>query len=514
MRTDDVERRVSGWCALCRSRCGCISVVRDGRLVAVERNPDHPTGRALCAKGQSAPDLVYSPDRLLHPLKRTRPKGDPDPGWVRIAWDEALDLAASKLLRIAEEDGPEGVAFAITTPSGTSISDSLPWLERLMRAFGSPNNVYGTEICNWHKDHATRYTFGAGIGTPDLDSAGCVLLWGHNPTGAWLAQGQRVNEAKARGARLVVVDPRRAGLAAKADEWLRVRPGTDGGARPRDRGGDDRGRLVRPRLPRGLVERAVPGGGRGGIGRLARPERRPPSRPPARGLGPRRGRRPGSSRRVARGRGHAGGRRSGRAGRPRPRPRRQVGARRFVPGPDGGGGGGLPDRVLPLPRPLPGVSAGAGRTHHRGSGPPGARGPRASSGSHARSPTTRGPGSGSTPTRPRPTGRSRSCTRSPGAAAGGAATWNSRPSRRVTCPARSSRRPPRPPSASASAPSARPGAAGAPPGTSTGRSSSASPTRCGASSPSARTCSSRTPQPRAAPRPSGASTSTYTPTST
>ena len=228
MRTDDAERRVSGWCALCRSRCGCISVVRDGRLVAVERNPDHPTGRALCAKGQSAPDLVYSPDRLLHPLKRTRPKGDPDPGWVRIGWDEALDLAASKLLRIAEEDGPEGVAFAITTPSGTSISDSLPWLERLMRAFGSPNNVYGTEICNWHKDHATRHTFGAGIGTPDLDSAGCVLLWGHNPTGAWLAQGQRVNEAKARGARLVVVDPRRAGLAAKADEWLRVRPGTDG----------------------------------------------------------------------------------------------------------------------------------------------------------------------------------------------------------------------------------------------------------------------------------------------
>ena len=222
------ERRVPGWCALCRSRCGCISVVRDGRLVAVEGNPGHPTGRALCAKGQSAPDLVYSPDRLLHPLKRTRPKGDPDPGWVRIGWDEALDLAASELRRIAEEDGPEGVAFAITTPSGTSVSDSLPWIERLMRAFGSPNNVYGTEICNWHKDHATRYTFGAGIGTPDLDSAGCVLLWGHNPTGSWLAQGQRVNEARARGARLVVVDPRRAGVAAKADEWLRVRPGTDG----------------------------------------------------------------------------------------------------------------------------------------------------------------------------------------------------------------------------------------------------------------------------------------------
>ena len=226
--SESLERRVPGWCALCRSRCGCISVVREGRLVAVERNPDHPTGRALCAKGQSAPDLVYSPDRILHPLRRTRPKGDPDPGWVRIGWDEALDFAAEKLRGIVEADGPEGVAFAITTPSGTSISDSLPWVERLLHAFGTPNNVYGTEICNWHKDHATRYTFGTGIGTPDLDSAGCVLLWGHNPTGSWLAQGQRVNEAKARGARLVVVDPRRAGVAAKADEWLRVRPGTDG----------------------------------------------------------------------------------------------------------------------------------------------------------------------------------------------------------------------------------------------------------------------------------------------
>ena len=226
--TDGVERRIPGWCALCRSRCGCISVVREGRLVAVERNPDHPTGRALCAKGQSAPDLVYSPDRLLHPLKRTRPKGDPDPGWTRIGWDEALDLAASNLRRLVAAGGPESVAFAITTPSGTSISDSLPWVERLLRAFGTPNNVYGTEICNWHKDHATRYTFGTGIGTPDLDHAGCVLLWGHNPTGSWLAQGQRVNEARARGARLVVVDPRRAGVAAKADEWLRVRPGTDG----------------------------------------------------------------------------------------------------------------------------------------------------------------------------------------------------------------------------------------------------------------------------------------------
>ena len=95
-------------------------------------------------------------------------------------------------------------------------------------AYGSPNNCYGTEICNWHKDVAPRYTFGTDIGAPDLEHTGCMVLWGHNPGASWLAQGQRVADARARGASLVVIDPRRAGPAGKADEWLRPRPGTDG----------------------------------------------------------------------------------------------------------------------------------------------------------------------------------------------------------------------------------------------------------------------------------------------
>ena len=222
------EVRIPGWCALCRSRCGCISVVRNDRLIRIERDPSHPTGRALCAKGQAAPEQVESPDRILHPMKRTRPKGDPDPGWVRISWDEALDTVAGEMRRLAATSGPESVAFAITTPSGTAISDSIQWVERLMRAFGSPNNCYGTEICNWHKDVATTYTYGTSIGTPDWENAGCMLLWGHNPGASWIAQARQVADARARGAKLVVVDPRRAGAANKADLWLRVRPGTDG----------------------------------------------------------------------------------------------------------------------------------------------------------------------------------------------------------------------------------------------------------------------------------------------
>jgi anaerobic selenocysteine-containing dehydrogenase len=220
--------RVRGFCALCRSRCGCISVVEDGKLVAVEPDPDHPTGQSLCVKGRAAPELVYAADRLLHPLRRTRPKGDPDPGWVRISWDEALDWTADRMREAVARGGPEAVAFGVTTPSGTAVSDGFGWIERLIRLVGSPNTIWGEELCAWHRDYGTAFTFGVDIGVPDFARTGCLLLWGHNPSVSFLAQATAAAEAKARGATLIVVDPRRAGLANRADQWLRVRPGTDG----------------------------------------------------------------------------------------------------------------------------------------------------------------------------------------------------------------------------------------------------------------------------------------------
>jgi anaerobic selenocysteine-containing dehydrogenase len=223
-----METRIPGFCALCRSRCGCISTVVDGKLVSVDPDPSHPTGGALCVKGRAAPELVYAQDRLLYPMKRTRSKRDPDAGWVRIGWDEALDWTAQQMRRVAEQYGPEAVAFAVTTPSGTAVSDGFPWINRLIRLFGSPNMTWAEELCAWHRDYATAYTFGTDIGTPDFERTGCLLLWGHNPSTSYLAQATAVADTKARGAALVVVDPRRAGLAAKADQWLRVRPGTDG----------------------------------------------------------------------------------------------------------------------------------------------------------------------------------------------------------------------------------------------------------------------------------------------
>src|SRR5713226_5760072 len=106
MTTQAAVERIQGYCALCISRCGSIAVIENERFVALEPDPSHPTGKALCAKGRAAPELVY-------PLKRTRPKGDPDPGWERISWDEALDLTAANLRRIATEHGSESVVFSV-----------------------------------------------------------------------------------------------------------------------------------------------------------------------------------------------------------------------------------------------------------------------------------------------------------------------------------------------------------------------------------------------------------------
>ena len=229
-------QRIHGYCALCIARCGCVAVVEDGRFTRLKPDPTHPTGQALCAKGRVAPELVYHPERLTHPLRRTRPKGDPDPGWERIGWDEALNLTATAMRRAAEQHRPQAVAFTLSSPSTTAISDSTGFIQRLANAFGTPNASITLDVCGWGRAFATLYTYGVGsvglgggVGAmPDIENSGVLILWGYNPSFTRLTHATAVVKALQRGMRLIVVDPRRVGLAAKADLWLRVRPGTDG----------------------------------------------------------------------------------------------------------------------------------------------------------------------------------------------------------------------------------------------------------------------------------------------
>src|SRR5262245_33659501 len=226
---------IHGYCALCIARCGTVATVAEGRFIRLDPDPAHPTGQAICAKGRAAPELVYHPERLTYPLRRTRPKGDPDPGWERIGWDEALRLTATAMRRIAEQHGPQAVAFTVASPSTTALGDSTGFIQRLANACGTPNANITLDLCGWGRAFATRYTYGvgslatsAGGAMPDIANSGVMILWGYNPSFTRLSHATAIVAALKRGMRLIVVDPRRVGLAAKADLWLQVRPGTDG----------------------------------------------------------------------------------------------------------------------------------------------------------------------------------------------------------------------------------------------------------------------------------------------
>lgn len=223
-------RKVAGYCGFCAVHCPVLTTADGARVISVEPDRAHPYGGAICGKGRAAPEFHDHRDRVNVPLRRTRPKTDPDPGWEPCSWDEALDLIAERMLAVRASSGAQAVAFNKGTVGGTALTDSERWLQRLINHFGTPNIGGTTHLCQWPRDTGgAQYTFGtSALPMPDVARSGCIVLWGSNPNGNFLSLATDIAAAKARGAKLLVVDPRRVGLANKADVWLQVRPGTDG----------------------------------------------------------------------------------------------------------------------------------------------------------------------------------------------------------------------------------------------------------------------------------------------
>ena len=98
------QTAVRTYCPLSKSRCAIICHVEDGKLTEVRKDPDHPNCANLCPKGLAAPELVYHPERLKYPLRRTNPKTVEDPGWKRISWEEALTEIADRLKNVVEDN--------------------------------------------------------------------------------------------------------------------------------------------------------------------------------------------------------------------------------------------------------------------------------------------------------------------------------------------------------------------------------------------------------------------------
>ncbi len=213
---------VPSMCEMCVWRCGLIAKVRDGRVVKLDGNPDHPHSKGhLCVRGQSGLMNTYDPDRVLNPLIRVGNRGE---GKFREAtWDEALDLTASKMQSIKDTYGPEAMVFSSTH------NLSQVQFENLLYGFGSPN--YGTQrsLCFNAMIVANLMTYG--MEEPERiydESLQYVILTGRNLMEAIsTSETGALSHAIARGTHVVYLDPRFTKTAAKATEWLPIKPGTD-----------------------------------------------------------------------------------------------------------------------------------------------------------------------------------------------------------------------------------------------------------------------------------------------
>jgi anaerobic selenocysteine-containing dehydrogenase len=210
-------------CYMCACRCGIKVWLADGKIRYIQGNPEHPVNRGvLCAKGSAGIMQHYSPARLHKPLLRVGARGSGE--FREIEWEEALQLATDWLAPIRERD-PDELAFF----TGRDQSQALTgwWAQQ----FGTINYAAHGGFCSVNMAAGGLYTFGGSFwefGEPDWDHTQYLMLWGvaedHDSNPIKLGLGK----LKARGAKIVAVNPVRTGYGAIADEWIGIRPGTDG----------------------------------------------------------------------------------------------------------------------------------------------------------------------------------------------------------------------------------------------------------------------------------------------
>ncbi|MFN7635148.1 MAG: molybdopterin-dependent oxidoreductase, partial [Acetobacteraceae bacterium] len=210
-------------CYMCACRCGIRVHLKGGEVRHIDGNPEHPVNRGvICGKGSSGAMTHRSAARLRAPLKRVGPRGSGE--FVEITWDEALATATEWLSDVRRTD-PKRLAFF----TGRDQSQSLTgfWAAQ----FGTPNFAAHGGFCSVNMAAAGLYTIGGSFwefGEPDWANARYFLMFGvaedHDSNPIKLG----LSTLKARGAKIVSVNPVRTGYSAIADEWVGIRPGTDG----------------------------------------------------------------------------------------------------------------------------------------------------------------------------------------------------------------------------------------------------------------------------------------------
>lgn len=218
--------RVHGMCQLCSTVCGITGIVKSGRIIKVEGNPNDPNSQGrLCARGQSALNHMYHPERLLHPLRRVGKRGEGK--WKRISWDEALTELADRLKGVRESGKLEEFAFH----QGRNRSKDA--IAGFLRAFGTNTQLNHRGLCSAARRAANlTYLFESDWDLGDYEHTRYIVNFGSNmfeahqghiPGALRIQRGRFEN-----GAKLVTFDVRMSNTAGNSDEFFMPSPGTDG----------------------------------------------------------------------------------------------------------------------------------------------------------------------------------------------------------------------------------------------------------------------------------------------
>ena len=232
-------REEKGICGICSAGCWVIAEFdRAGRISRLRPDEGSPMG-ITCKLAEHVSDIVYSDDRLLYPARRKGAKGTLE--FERITWDEAYDEIASRLNGIKQESGPEAAAIYtgvgtfelaqcdVFQPKGVHVSSA----SSVLFPYGSPNTMGVGALCyvsyGMIAPHVTMGRMLTGMFN-ETDNSELIFIWGTNPaTDLPPVEMKRIVEARARGAEVVVIDPRRTEAVTLADaRWVPIRPGTDG----------------------------------------------------------------------------------------------------------------------------------------------------------------------------------------------------------------------------------------------------------------------------------------------
>lgn len=223
----------------CHGGAGVFLYVKDGKLERVEGDPNHPYNQgSLCPRALSLKEYVYHPMRLTHPMRRVGKRGENK--WQAISWTEAFDTIERRMREIKDKHGAESMLFI----QGTG-RDVGSWLLLLSYNYGSPNWLQGGLTGNscYHprlgsmKIMQGDYTvpdcgqFLAGrYNDPDFKLPECIVLWGYNPPATCNdgLYGQWIIDCMKRGTKIVHIDPVYSWITCRSEEWLQIRPGTDG----------------------------------------------------------------------------------------------------------------------------------------------------------------------------------------------------------------------------------------------------------------------------------------------